>query len=141
MQTGYRMPRVPAPPDAVLKPSDLVPVTALNVKSLITWPAEGARLAPGRIEVRGVAWTGDGHVTRVEVAVGPDGEPRWHPATSLGEAEAVELAALEVRLRGRQARADRPPRPGHRLERRDPARGDPLEPVRLPLERDRPRHL
>src|SRR5207237_603247 len=44
MQTGYRIPRVPAPPDAVLKPGDLVPVTTLNVKSLITQPGAGSVL-------------------------------------------------------------------------------------------------
>ncbi len=66
MQTGYRMPKVPAPSGAVLKPSDLVPVTTMNVKSLITWPSAGTTLGTGAHEVRGVAWTGDGHVTKVE---------------------------------------------------------------------------
>jgi DMSO/TMAO reductase YedYZ molybdopterin-dependent catalytic subunit len=83
-QSGYRMPRTPAPPDAVLKASDLVPLTYMNVKSLITWPAEGARLTGPRQEVRGVAWTGEGHVTKVEVAVGVEREPTWRPATLLG---------------------------------------------------------
>jgi len=82
MQTGYRIARSPAPPDAVLKPSDLVPVTELNVKSLITWPPEGATLRPGPQEIRGVAWTGEGHVTRVEVDAGAG---RWGEATLLGE--------------------------------------------------------
>jgi sulfite oxidase len=81
MQTGYRMPKVPAPPGADLKPSDLVPITVLNVKSLIAWPAAGATLPQGRHEVLGVAWTGAGHVTKVEVALGPDGA--WSPATLL----------------------------------------------------------
>ena len=85
MQTGYRIPKVPAPPEAVLKPSDVVPVTTLNVKSLITRPVEGARLSAGRLEVRGVAWTGEGLVTRVEVALGTEREPRWLTATLTGE--------------------------------------------------------
>jgi sulfite oxidase len=84
MQTGYRLPKTPAPPDAVLKPSDLVPVTTLNVKSLITWPASGSKLSAGRHEVRGVAWTGEGVVTRVEVSTRTDGQ--WRAATLLGEA-------------------------------------------------------
>ncbi len=79
------MPKAPAPPVAVLKPSDLAPVTALNVKSLITWPAEGARLNAGRNEVRGVAWTGEGHVTRVDVAIGSDRDPQWREAALLDE--------------------------------------------------------
>lgn len=82
-QTGYRMPKVPAPPGAVLQPSDLVPVTVMNVKSLITGPADGAVLSRAKHEVRGVAWTGDGHVTKVEYAVGPN--PAWRLATLQGD--------------------------------------------------------
>lgn len=81
-QTGYRLPRSPQPPGADIKPSELVPVTSLNVKSLIASPASGSRLKPGRHEVRGVAWTGgNAHVTRVEVAIGPKG--RWQAAELL----------------------------------------------------------
>jgi sulfite oxidase len=82
-QTAYRMPKVPAPPGADLKPSDLVPVTTMPVKSLIARPAVGAPLKAGRNEIRGVAWTGEGHVTRVEVATGPDGP--WHTAILLND--------------------------------------------------------
>ncbi len=83
MQTGYRIPRTPAPPDAVLKPGDLVPVTLMNVKSLITSPGEGSRVSGDKVEVRGVAWTGDGTISRVDVAVGAD--PHWKQATLLVE--------------------------------------------------------
>ncbi len=76
-QTGYRIPKVPAPPGAQVKPEDLVPVTVMNVKSLIARPSRGAALKPGRHEIRGVAWTGRGFVNRVEVSV--DGGP-WRPA-------------------------------------------------------------
>ena len=88
-QTGYKMPKVPAPPGADLKPTDLVPVTTMPVKSLIARPVAGARIAGGGrpIEVRGVAWTGVGHVTRVEVSIsagaGPDAP--WQAATVLDE--------------------------------------------------------
>jgi DMSO/TMAO reductase YedYZ molybdopterin-dependent catalytic subunit len=75
-QTAYRMPRTPAPPGAVLDPKELLPVTWLNVKSLIARPAPGARLRPGRVEVVGVAWTGQGVVEGVEVGI--DGG--WRPA-------------------------------------------------------------
>lgn len=87
MQTGYRMPKSPSPPEVVLKPSDLKPVTALNVKSLITWPLEGSILRAGANQVRGVAWTGEGRVTHVEVAT-QTGDQRaiiWVPATLEGE--------------------------------------------------------
>ena len=82
-QTGYKMPKVPAPPGADLKPTDLVSVTTLNVKSLIARPLEGATLKPGPVEIRGVAWTGEGLVEKVEVSTGPD-RP-WSLATLLGD--------------------------------------------------------
>jgi DMSO/TMAO reductase YedYZ molybdopterin-dependent catalytic subunit len=80
-QTGYKMPIRPMPPEATPAPADLRPVTVMNVKSLITGPAEGAQLPAGPVEVRGVAWTGDGHVTRVDVAAGAD--DAWTPAEFL----------------------------------------------------------
>ncbi len=86
MQSGYKVPRVPTPPGVELKPADLVPVTTMNVKALIARPIEGAVLPAGKVEVRGVAWTGAGHVTRVEVATAPDGP--WSAAALLdGPAE------------------------------------------------------
>jgi hypothetical protein len=53
----------------------------LNVKSLFTAPREGERLAGPRLELRGVAWTGEGHVTAVEVA--SDRESTWRTADLL----------------------------------------------------------
>jgi sulfite oxidase len=85
-QTGYRIARTPAPPGADLKPGDLVPLTTLNVKSLISWPRPEARLRRGRVELRGVAWTGAGFVERVDVAIGEAGA--WQPAQLLGEPRA-----------------------------------------------------
>ncbi len=84
MQTGYKIPKVPTPPGVDLKPADLVPVTTLNVKSLIARPLAGAKLPAGRVEVRGVAWTGDGIVEKVEVTTGP-GQP-WRMAKLDGPA-------------------------------------------------------
>jgi len=80
MQSGYRIPRTPVPPGVDPDPKDLVPVTWMNVKSLITSPGLDAQLKRGPIEIRGVAWTGEGHVVKVEVstAAGPDAE--WREA-------------------------------------------------------------
>ncbi|WP_435008525.1 sulfite oxidase [Tundrisphaera lichenicola] len=83
-QTGYKIPRVPTPPGVNPKPSDLVPVTTLNVKSLIARPLEGAVLPAGKVEIKGVAWTGEGTIKKVEVATAP-GAP-WSEAKLLGEA-------------------------------------------------------
>ncbi len=54
-----------------------VPATAARVKSLINWPREGQVLATGPHVIRGVAWSGDSPVVRVDVSV--------FPASSAGE--------------------------------------------------------
>lgn len=64
------------------------PVTSLQVKSVITWPSEGATVPPGRLVIRGAAWSGGVAVAKVEVAVGlPEdsgGDAPWRTATILG---------------------------------------------------------
>ena len=55
--------------DAPDTPTD--PATTIRVKSLITWPREGQVLAPGPHRIRGVAWSGNGRVVRVEVSADP----------------------------------------------------------------------
>ena len=81
MQTGYKIPKVPTPPGVDLKPDQVKSLTTMNVKSLIARPIDGARLKAGAIEVRGVAWTGEGVVEKVEISTGKD----WMPATLLGQ--------------------------------------------------------
>ncbi len=85
MQTAYRLPRTPLAPGDDPAKVPLDPVAWMNVKSLITRPERGGVLPAGPVEVRGIAWTGRGHVTRVDVRI--DGEDRWLPATLLGDAE------------------------------------------------------
>ena len=54
------------------------PVSTMRVKSIISSPRDGATI--GReVTVRGWAWSGDGAITRVEVAV--DGGTLWRDAT------------------------------------------------------------
>lgn len=50
----------------------------MEAKSVITSPSGRQRIAPGVQEVRGLAWSGRGLVTKVEVSV--DGGHRWHVA-------------------------------------------------------------
>lgn len=57
-------------------------VTSMRVKSLITWPGRGQLLPSGRHEIRGVAWSGNGPVFRVEVST--DGGRNWQPANLEG---------------------------------------------------------
>jgi DMSO/TMAO reductase YedYZ molybdopterin-dependent catalytic subunit len=81
MQTGYKMPKVPTPPGVDLKPDQLKSVTTLNVKSLIARPLEGSTLKAGPVEVKGVAWTGEGFVEKVEISTGAG----WSLATLQGK--------------------------------------------------------
>ncbi|WP_165068921.1 sulfite oxidase [Paludisphaera rhizosphaerae] len=81
MKAGYRIPRTPVPPGTNPPPSDLIPVQWMNVKSLITSPDIGGKVGRGPVEVRGVAWTGEGHVVKVEVATVQD--PTWREAELL----------------------------------------------------------
>lgn len=52
----------------------VTPVARMRVKSMITSPTDGASCAP-EIVVEGWAWSGEGAITQVEVAV--DGGERW----------------------------------------------------------------
>jgi DMSO/TMAO reductase YedYZ molybdopterin-dependent catalytic subunit len=54
------------------------PVRAMHVRSLILDPADGAHVSPTRQVVHGVAWTGSGHVTAVDLS--DDDGATWRPA-------------------------------------------------------------
>ncbi len=54
------------------------PVRAMRPKALITDPVQDARLQPGKLTVRGKAWSGSTPVTQVEVSI--DGAGEWKPA-------------------------------------------------------------
>jgi DMSO/TMAO reductase YedYZ molybdopterin-dependent catalytic subunit len=58
------------------------PVRTMQVRALILDPAEGATVLPTPQLVRGVAWTGAGRVTMVELS--DDGGTIWRGATLLG---------------------------------------------------------
>jgi len=77
MKTGYRHPTQPVAPGTAVDPAQMVPVTDLNVKSVIATPA--AITAPGRVRISGAAWSNSSPVTRVDVSV--DGGKTWKPAT------------------------------------------------------------
>lgn len=55
-----------------------VPVARVRVNSAIALPAEGARVSPGDLVVRGFAWSGAGPVRTVDVSL--DGGVTWLPA-------------------------------------------------------------
>ncbi len=65
----------------------VTPVSEMNVKSIIFSPTNMQRIARNtEVRIRGIAWTGDSEVTRVDVST--DNGQRWTPARLVGEARA-----------------------------------------------------
>ena len=61
------------------------PVTRMRVKSIITSPVDGATIERGSMEVAGWAWSGNGRIVRVEVALDEGGgwrDAELHPPHS-----------------------------------------------------------
>jgi sulfane dehydrogenase subunit SoxC len=50
----------------------------MDARSLVTYPAYPVTLTPGWVDVNGIAWTGAGRITRVDVST--DGGRSWIPA-------------------------------------------------------------
>jgi DMSO/TMAO reductase YedYZ molybdopterin-dependent catalytic subunit len=83
MQIAYRHPTRSVTPGEAIAASDLTPVEAMIVKSLIAQPQDGASLVPGPVTIQGVAWTGEGKIVKVEVSI--DEGQTWEPARLIGE--------------------------------------------------------
>jgi sulfite oxidase len=68
-KTAYRIPNRPVSPGTAVDPNDMVPYTALDVKSIFTFPREGTTVrADSSTELRGFAWAGEADITRVDVS-------------------------------------------------------------------------
>jgi sulfite oxidase len=78
MNPAYRIPKYPVPPGTAAKPEDLVIVEAMPVKSFFVSPADGSSHNNGVIELRGIAWSGEQRIARVDVSV--DRGITWHAA-------------------------------------------------------------
>ncbi len=81
MKSAYRHPTHPVPPGTAVDPSEMVPVTDLNVKSVIAVPAGWAK--PGPMRVQGTAWSNTSPVSKVEVST--DGGQSWKQAKLTGQ--------------------------------------------------------
>jgi sulfite oxidase len=81
MKTAYRHPPKHIAPGTAVDPKDMIPVTDLNVKSVIAHPGEWA--APGLVAVQGVAWSNTSPVSKVEVSA--DGGKTWSDAKFAGK--------------------------------------------------------
>jgi len=76
--TAYRYPVTPGAPGAPVPADQMKPMTRLNVKSLIGSLEPGQVLRPGRHDVIGVAFSGEGGIARVEVSL--DDGTSWQDA-------------------------------------------------------------
>jgi len=77
MKTAYRHPSHSVAPGATVDAGDMIPVTDLNVKSVIATP-NSAWIKPGRTRISGTAWSNSSPVTRVDVST--DGGSTWKQA-------------------------------------------------------------
>jgi DMSO/TMAO reductase YedYZ molybdopterin-dependent catalytic subunit len=78
MSPGYRIPNQPVKPGEAVKVEDTHPATALNVKSLIASPGDGAIVKSRAIHIQGVAWAGEVDIQKVDVST--DSGANWQPA-------------------------------------------------------------
>jgi DMSO/TMAO reductase YedYZ molybdopterin-dependent catalytic subunit len=81
MKSTYRHPTHPVAPGTAVDVSEMVPVTDLNVKSVIAVPGGWAR--PGNVRVQGTAWSNSSPIARVDVST--DGGQSWKPAKLTGQ--------------------------------------------------------
>ena len=76
---------------------DRQPLPRVQVKSVIVDPQQGAVLRRGRVEIRGLAWTGAGEIDSVQVSA--DAGSTWQSATLAARADLewiVWKASLEL---------------------------------------------
>lgn len=76
MKTAYRHPLQPVAPGTAVDAAAMVPVTDLNVKSVIASPSGWAK--PGTVRVQGTAWSNSSPVSKVDVST--DGGKTWKSA-------------------------------------------------------------
>ncbi|WP_375459016.1 sulfite oxidase [uncultured Enterovirga sp.] len=79
--TSYRVPRKPMVPGGKADEKDFRILESMPVRSIITHPGNGGRMAAGSrsVSLRGAAWAGDLTVAKVEVST--DAGSTWSPAT------------------------------------------------------------
>ncbi len=76
---SYRLPAYPVAPGTEVPEEDMVIITEMPVKSLITFPQTGTETpAEQATEVRGHAWSGNGDVSSVDLSI--DFGQTWIPA-------------------------------------------------------------
>jgi DMSO/TMAO reductase YedYZ molybdopterin-dependent catalytic subunit len=77
---SYRVPKKPIVPGSKGDEKDTAIMESMPVRSVITFPADGTRLAAGarKVDIRGHAWAGDNDIKSVEISI--DNGMTWKPA-------------------------------------------------------------
>jgi sulfite oxidase len=77
---SYRVPKKPIVPGSKGDEKDMLILESMPVRSVITFPADGTKLASGtkKIDLRGQAWAGDNDIKAVEISL--DHGVTWKPA-------------------------------------------------------------
>ena len=130
MKSAYRHPPKPVAPGTAVDPADMVPVTDLNVKSVIAAPREWAK--PGTVRIQGTAWSNSSPVSKVEVST--DGGKTWKSRQTRRTKDAIRLASLAAGLESHRGRAH-PDVARHQYGRPNPAHDRKLESRGLSVER------
>ena len=79
MKSAYRIPDTPCNcVEPGTTPAATIPINRFNVRSFITSASDGAKVKPGRIRLKGIAFDGGKGIK--EVAVSTDGGKNWTPA-------------------------------------------------------------
>jgi DMSO/TMAO reductase YedYZ molybdopterin-dependent catalytic subunit len=66
---AYRVPNRPVAPGEKVDKKDFVIIERMPVKSLITFPENGAEVAGQSTQVRGHAWSGDRSISKLEISI------------------------------------------------------------------------
>jgi sulfite oxidase len=101
--TGYRYPNRRVAPGAAVDAKDMLPLTGLVVKSLITTPANGASFPTGKVAVGGFAWAGENDITKVDVSI--DNGATWQPARLTGEQARFTWRRFEFEFNAEKAQS------------------------------------
>jgi sulfite oxidase len=65
---SYRTTKTPMVPGSKGDPANMQILESMPVRSIITFPADGAKLASGKLDLRGHAWAGDNEVKTVDIS-------------------------------------------------------------------------
>jgi DMSO/TMAO reductase YedYZ molybdopterin-dependent catalytic subunit len=75
---SYRLAKTPIVPGSKGDEKDTVILEAMPVRAVISFPADGARLASRKLDLRGHAWAGESEVKTVDIST--DYGVTWKPA-------------------------------------------------------------